>query len=442
MLGSPRIVAIDDDHVHLDGLVNGLSRNGIACLQIHFTGDLNGFKPCPDVRIVFADLHLGTGTPSDYKTDFATITALLENTIKPSGPYFIVLWTQYQDQAPELGNYLDERLGSGVTKPFAVCPLPKVDHIDDEGKIRDRDELIKAIRDIIRASPQVAAMVEWESQVLEAAGRTVSSILDLASSEDRRERLKDLESGEDRRSEKVGKILGRLAVEAVGKDHVDRDPFRAVNDALVPILSDRIARMRSIQIDRDLWRAALTVPERRKQPSDEEAARLNRLVHIADPGDISPTERGAVIPLPPSHLDDFCDLFGIAEKDAAPKSFCCKNFDPDSDWFRWVLVQCQAACDYAQSNPGSVPFYLGLDFLEKYRASKNPPDSTWRGPMFEFNGEIRRLRVNAGFSLTLPSSMIAHVTPLYRLREQILNDLTYHLHSHGARPGMMSFGKR
>ena len=137
-------------------------------------------------------------------TDFAVITALLEDTIKPSGPYFIVLWTQYPDQAPGLRNYLDERLGSGVTKPFEVCPLSKSDHIDGDGKIRDQRKLMGAIRNIIQKSPQVAAVVEWESRVLEAAGRTVSSVLDLASREDT-----------EQRANKLGKILGWLAVEAV-----------------------------------------------------------------------------------------------------------------------------------------------------------------------------------------------------------------------------------
>ena len=28
---------------------------------------------------------------------------------------------------------------------------------------------------------------------------------------------------------------------------------------------------------------------------------------------------------------------------------------------------------------------------------------------------------------------------MFRLREQILNQLTYHIHTHGARPGMIAF---
>ena len=184
------------------------------------------------------------------------------------------------------------------------------------------------------------------------------------------------------------------------------DRFGAVNDALLPILADRIAKTRHGQIDDELWRAALAIPAARERPSDDESARLNRLVHVAAAAGTRPTERGAVIALPTEHRACFHDHFGISEKDAATKRFRCKNFDPQSDRVRWVLVQCQAACDYAQSNPGSVPFYLGLDFPDEQLSSKKPPDSTWSGPIFAFASQVRRLRVNAGFPLTLPTSVI------------------------------------
>ena len=429
MLGSPRIIAVDDNDAHLAGLAQGLSRNGAACLQIHFTGDLTGIKECPDVRIVFADLHLGTGNPSDHLTDFSTITGLLEDTIKPSGPYFIVLWTEYPEQASDLRSYLDQRLGPGVTKPFDVCQLPKADHIDGDGKIRDQNKLMQAIREVMRESPQVGAVIEWEHRVLDAAGGTVSSVVGPASSET---------GGE--RANKVGRILGQLAVAAVGKDHVDADRFRAINDALFPILADRISKMHSTEASKKLFQEAFAIPGPREPLAIEEAARLNRLLHIANAEDTGATERGAVLSLPAAVRNNFQDLFGIMEKDAAADRFRCKDFDSTSGCFRWILVQCQAACDYAQSSPGSLPFYLGLEFPEQNRASNKPPDSTWCGPMFEFDGEIRCLRVNAGFPLGLTFSILKRIAPVYRLRGQMLANLIYHVHSHGARPGTISFG--
>lgn len=429
MLGSPRIVAIDDQEEHLAGLANCLNQNGVACLQIPYKGKSTGIKPCPDVRVIFADLQLVPGPRSDHLSDFTGIGSLLETTIKPIGPYFIFLWTQYPDQASGLLEYLNERLGPGVTKPYDVRPLPKSRHIDPDGNISD-DKLMEEITDITRDLPQAAALFDWEGRVLRAAGSTVSSILNLAPT-----------GKTEERSARLGGILGRLGVEAVGRNHVERDRFRAVNDALLPILADRISKTASDHSDEELWRVALRTPDVRESLPAEDAARLNRLVHIADPGSTSSAARGAVVPLPDSRRASFQDQFGIEETEAATKRFRCKNFDLDSERFRWVLAQCQAACDYAQSNRGSVPFYLGLDFPEQHRAtSGKPPDSTWRGPMFEFDGEIRRLRVNAGFPLALAATELQQIEPLYRLREHILNDLVYHVHTHGARPGTMLFG--
>ena len=117
MLTSPRIIAIDDEGDHLVGLANSLNRHGVRCFQIPFTEDLTSIQPCPDARVIFADLHLGGGAlAADHMTDFSTIGRLLEDTIKPSHPCLILLWTMYPDQAPLLRRFLEERL-HGVTKP-------------------------------------------------------------------------------------------------------------------------------------------------------------------------------------------------------------------------------------------------------------------------------------------------------------------------------------
>lgn len=428
MLSPPGVIAIDDQQDHLTGLANGLNRHGVACLQIHFTGDPGGIKPCPHVRIIFADLHLGTGTPSDHHTDFSTIGGLLEDSIKPSGPYFIVLWTRYPEQAENLRSFLEDRLHA-VTKPFSVLPLAKDDHLDEDGEVRDEKKLIEAIVALTEKLPQIRALFHWESRVLGAAGRTVSSLLELASAQQG-----------DKRADEVGRILARLGMEAVGKAHVASDRFRAVNEALLPILADRIANLRSVESDDEIWSAALDVGGGSTGLSVEEAAKLNRLAHVADPSSENVSERGVAVVLPESYRGNFGSTFGIDEKDAARHQFRCKDFAPDDDRFRWVLLQAQAACDHAQSQPGPVPFYLGLDLPEKHELkNEKAPASLWSSPAFEFNGQVRLLHVSARFPVSLTPGEVQDAKPIYRLREQILNDFIYHVHSHGARPGMISF---
>ena len=431
ILPTPRVIAIDDEVKHLDGLAKGLNQCGAACLPIHFTSETTGIPQCPYVRVIFADLHLSGSTPGDHAQDFSTIGGLIESTLKPAGPYLIVLWTMYPEQANELHAFLKERL-KDVTKPFAVQPLKKADHLDPDGGVKSTEGLAEAIREIVTRQPQVGVLLNWEEQISGAAADTISSILELAEADPEDVSL----------NEGVGRLLANLAVGTVGKEHVGDDRFRAVNDALLPILADRIAAMHSREADNDLWQGAFGKSDAERGLSSDEAAKLNRLLHIASPtAESHGAERGAVIALPQTFCGDtFEQTFGLVEGLAAQKQFGCESFEENLGQLQWVLVQTQAACDYAQTQPGPLPFHLGLSLPEaKARKGKKPPVALWISPCFEFNEERRLLHVNARFQMSLLSTATKESQPLFRLREQLLNDLIHRLHSHGARPGIISF---
>lgn len=430
MLTTPRVLAIDDDQNHLEGLARALNQYGVACLQFHFTGDTTDIKPCPHVRVIFVDLHLGKGPVSDHSRDFGIIGGFIEETVRPSGPYFIVLWTMYPEEADKLKGNLEARL-HGVAKPFAVLPLDKAKYLDAAGNVKSTGKLVDTIAAIATKQPQIVALLNWENRVLGAAADTVSSILSLASSAD----------AAVSRAEEVGRLLARLAVEAVGKEHVEHDRFRAVNEALLPILADRISALRSADDGNEVWQRAFPEADVAHDLSSEEAAKLNRSFHIETSMQHNTgSERGSVIPLPDSLSgEEFEDTFGLKQEIVAKKQFGCKNFLGGDEQFRWVLVQSQAACDYAQRQQGPLPFYLGLDIEVPNRSRDKPPAALWTSPPFEINGRMRVLRVSARFQLSLPSQVAETNRPLYRLRDQLLTDLIHHVHTYGARPGMISF---
>ena len=199
MLTSPRIIAIDDEADHLAGLANSLNRHGVACFQIPFTEDLPGIKPCPEVQVIFADLHLGGGAlASDHRTDFSTIGGLLEDSIKPSRSYHILLWTLYPDQALALHTFLAERL-HGVTKPSGVLPLAKAKHLDAVGNIRDETALVREIVAITEELPGIAALFNPERHVATTVERELEEPSLAAPTSDRiTERLTRLFQEEER----------------------------------------------------------------------------------------------------------------------------------------------------------------------------------------------------------------------------------------------------
>ncbi len=431
MLPAPRIVAIDDEPKHLDGLTRGLNTYGVACLPIHFTGETESVCECPHVRVIFADLHLNDGSATDHARDFSTIGGLIEDTLKPSGPYFIILWTKYPEQADKLCDFLTNRLKDDVAKPFVVQALDKNDHLDGAGNVKSIEELIKAVRELVATQPQIQALFNWEERVTDAGADTVSSILELAKSETQ---VQD-------HTKTLGKLLANFAVAAVGKEHVEEDRFRAVNEALLPILADRIASMRSREVDNEQWEAAFDETDVGQNLSQDKAAKLNKLIHVAlSTSDKDGSERGDVLSLPKEFSGDmFESTFNIKEAMAAEKQFWRKNNQKDHNGDLWVLVQTQAACDYAQKQPGPSPFYLGL-LLPADQVRKNrPPAALWRSPHFVCNNENCFLHVNARFQVSLPSANVKKAKFLFRLREQLLNDLIYWIHSYGARPGIISF---
>ena len=430
MLIASRVIAVDDDQKHLDGLAKALNQYGVACLQVHFTGDTTDIKPCPHVRVIFADLHLGEGPVSDPLRDFSIIGGFIEEAVKPSGPYFIVLWTRYPDEAGDLQRSLEARL-QGVAKPFAVLPLDKAKYLDEAGNVRSTEKLVETIAAIAKKQPQIVALLNWENRVLGAAADTVSSVLTLANSGD----------GAVNQPEEAGRLLARLAVEAVGQEHVEQDRFHAVNEALLPILADRISALRSADDDNETWKEAFSEADVADDLSPEEAAKLNRSFHFQTSAQANTgSDRGSVIPLPDNLSgEQFEGMFGLKQEIVAKKQFGCKNSVGGDERFQWVLVQSQAACDYAQRQPGPLPFYLGLDIEESDKSSNRPPAALWTSPPFKVNGRIRVLRVSARFQVSLSVQVAETSGPLYRLRDQLLADLIHHVHTHGARPGMISF---
>jgi CheY-like chemotaxis protein len=428
MLPSPRIIVIDDNSEHLRVLAEGLGVDGIGCLQIHFTGDPAVVKSCPQARVIFADLHLNdSGATSEHASHFAMIGGLLEEKIAPAGPYVLILWTRYPDQADGLKAYL-ERL-ERVPKPFAVKALDKQVHLKDD-KVADPAALITAIKTVLDAQPQIAALFNWEERVYEAAANTVSALTTLAVHN----------KAEVERDSSLAKLLRHLAIESVGQGHVDEDRFRAVNGALLPILADRISVLKLLDKDSETWQKAFSLDGGKEDMTSDEAASLNSLLHFSTANDVGrASEPGAVIQFTPAMVNKtFSSQFGYEDTALADTQFYCNGFARDDVRYKWMLVQIQAACDYAQHKPGTIPFALALE-LPFESARKSKLQALWCSPPFKIAERICQLNAHACFQVHLTAEQLGAVEPSYRIRDQLLRDLTYRLHAHGMRPGTISF---
>ncbi|MCK0166225.1 hypothetical protein MWU52_01530 [Jannaschia sp. S6380] len=421
-LPQPRVLAIDNEDDHLQPLVRALTRYGAACRPILFDGNIASMAPAPLARVIFTDLHLDSAATSTQSGNhFSMIQAILDQ-LAPDGPYLLVLWTRFEDDAPGLATYLRDRMQQG-RPPFAILPLDKTTHMPSPNQFGPLDEIVNAIDALFDNNPQIAALLEWEDRVNAASAGTIIGVLKAAKSED---------------APDLGRVLHDLAEGIAGKDKAAGRIGHYVAEALLPVLFDHL--LRGDDADEKLWTAAVNGARDRNSSEDAAAhAHLNAFSHI----DMQPCEcsaRGAVISLPDLVRERFSDHFGDFDEATLAAQFGVKPEEAPLE--EWLLVQVRPACDEAQPRPGPLPYLLAREFTSNSRA--NSFGGLWRSPGYIRQGAdgIRALAVSPRFGLSLPPDRLSGAVARFRLRNELVFDLIHAAGSHVSRPGIISYGKR
>jgi hypothetical protein len=437
MFSPPRFIAIDNREDHLRAITRTLQEIGTPCFGIHYAVenplDKSQFQ---GVRCLFMDLHLTIGIPlSDENLHYAIIADILEQNISPTGgPFILIVWTEHPNLCDGLRTYLDTHLDDkkAHARPLAVLDLSKEDFIiAGDGTVIDPAKLREKVQTLVASIPQLAVLLEWETDVLAAAGHTLSSLLNLIPNDKR---------ASGAYSAELDTILSRLACAAVGKAHVAADPRAAVVKSLVPILADRIVSQNGSDESRKLWGKAVTKHESDGMvPGATGAGEINRMLHLAIPGTqtLSALDWGAVVTFPFEWSDaDLTKRFGVTIADILSDELKIK--DEDRAKCTPVLVRIGAACDFAQAKKGPVTFLLGISTAVK--PTKKLPASIWKSPSFSEPGsdDVFHLYVNSRMLITVPPEDCKGWSVLYRIREQLLMQLITTASNHAARPGIVN----
>lgn len=433
MFTPARYVIVDDNADELKQLADSLQDIGAPCLPLHYD-EVNGInvKHLNSVRILFLDLHLTTGAQSTNISYAAgVIVEFLESGITDAtGPYVIILWTKHQEQKEEFEAYVMANLDSSK-RPIAILSLDKNEYLG--GKAGEK--LTGDVGRIIETDPRLRALLDWEREVLRAAGATLVEIGMLVSAGDRIA---------VRFSERLDEILSLIASEAVGEDNAKADPYSAINAALMPILSDRLANQRIHPTSNAIWEAAVTKIPGVPHPTLAEAAKLNSMLHLAASAseELKPGNWGAVTVLPADGLADFIKArFDVDSKPLLSGTFCMTD-KPQRTSTKLCLLRVGASCDYAQNRKGPVPFILGAIMpAEAARRDQNLPKAEIATPplMIEgFDGPVK-IVFNTHLQITMIPADFEGWVPLCRLREPLLMQVTTHGAQTATRPAIISF---
>ena len=433
MLPRPRVAAVDDEQIALNAIADALNGGGAACLKLLYNGGLAEGTSLEQVRVLFMDLHLSHPSGENETQHFSTIGGILLEHIGPNnGPFALIVWTLYPTQVEGLSKFLCERLrDSPHAIPTQIKTLDKGDHIKGDTVI-DPALLVKAVQDVVNSDPRVAALVNWEMRVNAAASETIAAVLNLIPNE-KRDAL-GLVSELDR-------LLNALATEAVGGANVGKDPFAAVNEALLPILYDRVSRLKGEKTDEKLWSDAIQHPGRKASISSHEAAVFNTMLHVDfDTQNVSSMDRGVVLQCPAEFVveEAFRHTFGM-DPSRFLKEQLCLTPTPSVAEVHWLLVQVEGLCDHAQAQAGPAPFLLAV---ESPAGISKAPQAVWQSPIVVLNGVETTIYVNYRFIVSFTKAGLQAFKPAFRLREAVTNDLVSRMHSYGARPGIITFREK
>lgn len=457
-----RFVVVDDKAHHLKGIKETLDTLRLDCHSKLYDDEVVGdWVPLPGTRILFLDQYLlsGTTVSTDKKAAFAAIQDVITKVICPdSGPYGLILWADDPD-LDELKKNLFERFTDKEASylPVFFAALTKGDYIDtSDGTVKEPEKLQDDIRERIAQSPQMKALLSWETDVAVAAGAVLRSIVDLVPLEKRA----TADFGQE-----LGEVLYRISQAGAGVDRAEENPREAINRVLVPILADRITEHDPQGDATTSWEEALNAPENPKHPVPIPVqASVNTAMHISFARaegsiPISSKELGAVVELPEGDIDDFLKAnFGFDHVKFLQDVFKVAG----EEWADCTprLIQVGAACDAAQPKPGPLLYLFAVEWpfanangLKAkgvdggdpkknlaFDSGRKPKELEWQSPVLKVGDAPQggKISVFKNLSIGLAPEKAEGLKAVYRFREELISQLTQDYARYVSRPGIVS----
>lgn len=499
-----RVVVIDDRPDHLFAIANALAVSGVPCIWHLYDKQSNQLIPSPpvegypDIRLIVSDLNIRdvTGGEGDAKNLAGILLSdvLLPILPKFPCPYGLVLWSNVQVRAEDVGAYITERIDHPSTaisdrRPAPLCvglmdkkkfvSLPNANGPESPiGKLMsDAANSLADVRAQLNAAvsdPQLRLIFAWETRVSMAAASAVNSVY--ASAE-----LHALEV-QIKRTIALRDVLVKLALESAGKKDAKEAPTRALDDGLVDLFVDNLRSSDGDSayvaiVNGSLGGALVSAPPKL---SSTVSSRLNTELHVEATVSQQVTKaiRGLVLKIEDDKaIEKFLGrkkasqviweefLLGIDEfrkaKDNAIENggtdtqeltdlhdFAVKAKDEVEMTSCVRFLEIGADCDHAQRKPRTVRLLCALEIAEKFMPLLYQPISKGSlkseslikfGPWVLNNVEGRVLLVSVGrFSILQEWPLPKELTPIYRLRKPLVDVVLHKYTSWSSRPGYVA----
>lgn len=445
-----KIIIVDDNQEQLEKLGKSFFKNGLGCRTFVYSNDYD--RPLKNVRVAFFDINL-TAKRVDHNYDNSAdlirhnsgVFNDLANAInlyisKENGPYALIFWTANKLVIDAFIDYV-----RNPDRGFSETPFPIfIGCIDkDEFENEEYDSLSEKVMELLN-DQAIRFLFDFENNINTACSETVNKFYSIIPKGDS---WADSTSFKDN----LGKILAKIASSTLGFEYSKENPLKAINEGLLPLLNNEIAKIESITNWEDILQPLFSAQRISDIEVPEEAIQrnVNGIFHI-ELSNGSKDHRGSIIQLDKTNtsllaslnIDDVDEwiskLLSIKDGRDELKTSIIENS-------RLVALELSAACDFANKKKRINKYMLGvltpvID-VKKDVNTKSRIESSYHlgGCSFAFGEDSFQVWMNLNyvFGCNIDDERLGET--LFVMKKEIMDMVGNKYASHISRIGITSF---
>lgn len=456
MISLPGIVLIDDTKEDLEMLHDSFTRSGYPCFPIFYErNDPNNTTGIDHVnldiirpRVILTDLNLQE-IPNPKAAQLVAPIATVLQKLSIDGPYLLYFWSRNGNYAEEVINLIIER--------YKNIPCPIHWGTLDKAQFKKQPEGLKQkVENLFAENPIFNALFGWENRVSSAAQATTDSLFKLA----RPSNPDSISDFQTKTTDKLNTMLAAIGNETLGFKNAKNEPEVAIEQGLEPVLLDHIQSNHE-HIERSAWLNAANGIGTKLETDKDIKAHLNTFYHVEVLEDDAPkNKRGTWIEFEETYFSESKNFAKIEQNLGRNiKTLINDEFLNGQEGTKATrkkahnatklgFIELSAECDQAQRKTKLHRYFLSAMIPIEYEsftsfrsgASNTAHSGVYRLPNIVVNGKEYIVKISFMYQVgAIPKFNKWLGKPVFRLKDQILSDISFTASQHAARPGIIRF---